>query len=429
MIAVIIVVLAIAFALLWLGVKRQRRTHLDRDQQNIEILRQEFVDLKAQLDMGELTQEQYQQAYDELVITLGNDLHQDKVERGTHLQFSQGQTLAGVFVVLAVLIPLIYYDLGSPQALNPQSAQNTQNAEATHQQAGMNNMGTITEMVERLRQKLEKDPNNPEGWTMLGRSYMVLKQYDPAVDALRHAYAQNSEDPGVLLMYADALSMQNGGVVNDAAFKLIKRVLAKKPDDPTAMWMAAMAYESKSDYKSAISYWKKLLPVVKNNQADYNEVNMHLAHAEARLSGKPMQIPGTLPATEGQPQQTAAADTSAKAGASVTAVIKLDAKYKQKVSPSETVFVYARAANGPPMPLAVKRLQVKDLPATVTLDDSMAMTSAKLSDFPQVYIGARVSRSGNAMPSSGDLQGRSTTVDTKSGNPKATEVLINQEVM
>jgi len=113
----------------------------------------------------------------------------------------------------------------------------------------------------------------------------------------------------------------------------------------------------------------------------------------------------------------------------VTAVIKLDAKYKQKVSPSETVFVYARAANGPPMPLAVKRLQVKDLPATVTLDDSMAMTSAKLSDFPQVYIGARVSRSGNAMPSSGDLQGRSTTVDTKSGNPKATEVLINQEVM
>ena len=148
---------------------------------------------------------------------------------------------------------------------------------------------------------------------------------------------------------------------------------------------------------------------------------MHLAHAQARLNGKPMVIP--------KPAAAMAQQASNNAGASVTAVIKLDAKYKQQVKPTDTVFVFARAVHGPRQPLAAKRLQVKDLPATITLDDSMAMSPMnKLSDYAQVYIGARVSRSGNAMPSSGDLEGRSGSVETKPSG-KNTEVLIDQEVM
>ena len=421
MIVAIIVVLAIAFALLILGVKWQRTTHLDRDQQNIDILRQEFVDLKAQLEAGELTEAQYQQAYDELVIALGNDLKKDETAAAATPRFNlgQGKTLAGLFVFLAALTFGLYFKLGTPQAVDPSKQQLT--AERAHQQAGMNGMPSITAMVEQLRQKLEKDPNNTEGWMMLGRSYMVLKHYDMAVDAIAHAYAQKSDDPGVLLFYADALTMQNGGTVNEKAFKLIKRALAKTPNDPTAIWMAAMAYESQGDYKTAVGYWQSLLPKVKANASDYQEVEMHLAHAQARLNGKPMVIP--------KPAAAMAQQASNNAGASVTAVIKLDAKYKQQVKPTDTVFVFARAVHGPRQPLAAKRLQVKDLPATITLDDSMAMSPMnKLSDYAQVYIGARVSRSGNAMPSSGDLEGRSGSVETKPSG-KNTEVLIDQEVM
>jgi len=423
MIIAIIIVLAIAFALLTLGVKRQRRSHLDRNQQNIDIVRQEFVDLKAQLEAGEITQAQYQQSYDELVITLGNDLQQETAETKPRFQLSQGKTLIGVFVLLAALTPTLYFILGTPQALNPNQAVNMAD---THQAGGVNNMPSIDAMVEKLKDKLQKEPNNPEGWMMLGRSYMVLKHYDLAVDALSKAYALKSDDPGVLLFYADALTMQNGGNINEKSFKLIKRALTKKPDDPTAMWMAAMAYETQGDYKMAVGYWQKLLPKVQGNASDYQEVQMRLAHAEARLTGKPMVIPSpmSLPA-----QTSANSNANTIANASVTAVIKLDAKYKQQVKPTETVFVFARAVNGPRQPLAAKRLQVKDLPATITLDDSMAMSPMnKLSDYAQVYIGARISRSGNVMPSSGDLQGRSGVVETKKPG-QAIEIVIDQEVM
>ena len=424
MIVAIIIVLVIAFSILTLSLKWQRKTILDRDQQNIDILRQEFVDLKAQLEAGELTQEQYQQAYDELVVALGNDLRNVESDAPPRLQLSQGKTLAGLFVLLTALTFGLYYKLGTPQALNP-AAQQLSVADA-HKSTGASNMPSIESMVEGLRQKLEKDPKNLKGWLMLGRSYMVLKHYDQAVAALTHAYSLNSEDPNILLFYADALTMQNGGLINDKSFKLIKRVLAKSPEDPTAIWMAAMAYENQGDYKTAVSYWEHLLPKVKNNPSDYQEVQMHLAHAQAKLSGKPMVIPSPMQMAQ------AAGDKGKTAGngnASVTAVIKLDAKYLQKVKPTDTVFVFAHAVNGPRQPLAAKRLQVKDLPATITLDDSMAMTPMnKLSDFAQVYIGARISHSGNVMPSSGDLQGRSANLNTKHPGKK-TEVLINQEIM
>lgn len=418
MIVAIIIVLAIAFGVLMLSLKWQRKTNLDRDQQNIDILRQEFVDLKAQLETGELTQEQYAQAYDELVITLGNDLKKVDSDAPPRLQLSQGKTLAGLFVLLTALTFGLYYKLGSPQALNA-STQQLSMADV-HKAAGVNSMPSVESMVEGLRQKLEKNPDNLKGWMMLGRSYMVLKRYDLAVDALTHAYSMNSEDPGVLLFYADALTMQNGGTINDKGFKLIKRALAKAPENPTAMWMAAMAYEAQGDYKTAITYWQKLLPKLQGSPKDYQEAQMRLAHAQARLSGKPMVV--LAPPSE--PKQT-----GNHTGASVTAVIKLDAKFQQKVKPTDTVFVFAHAVNGPRQPLAAKRLQVKDLPATVTLDDSMAMSPMnKISDYSQVYIGARISHSGNVMPSSGDLQGRSTNLNTKQPG-KNTEVLINQEIM
>lgn len=435
MIGAIVIMLAIAIAALVVGVRAQRESKLpDRDQQNIDILRQEFVELQARHDAGELNETEYEQAYAELVTTLGTDLQAAaEPAKPPRWQVTQGKTLIGVFVLLAVLAPGLYYLLGNPAAINavPMSAADPNAVNNPHAGAGggATNLPSIEVMVDRLRQKLEENPNNPEGWLMLGRSYMTMNQYDKAVDALTRAYAQNSEDPTILLAYADALTMQNGGLVNDKAFKLIQRVLEKKPNEPVALWMAAMAYEGKQDLKTAVDYWKRLLPLVPANSPDYREVQMRLAQAEARLTGNPLVMPPEHPPLAVAQDTPAAPVAPAAGGASVTAVIKLDEKYKQRVKADDTVFVFARAVNGPRQPLAAKRLQVKDLPATITLDDSMAMSPMnKLSDHPQVLIGARVSRSGNVMPSTGDLQGSSDVVETKQ-HGQTVQITINQEVM
>ena len=114
---------------------------------------------------------------------------------------------------------------------------------------------------------------------------------------------------------------------------------------------------------------------------------------------------------------------------SIKAVIDVHDLMRDKIEGNETVFVFARAVKGPRQPLAAKRMKVSELPATVVLDDSMAMTPMnKLSDHEQVYIGARITRSGNPIPSSGDLQGRSGVVNTK--NQKGiVKIVIDQEIL
>ena len=433
MIGAIVIMVAIAVAALLVGMKWQRDSRLpDRNQQNIDILRQEFVELKARHDAGELNEADYKQAYDELVVTLGTDL-QSEVQPTARppLQVTQGKTLIAAFILLAVLAPSLYYVLGNPAAINApkMSAADAHSPTNPHAAANDKNLPTIEVMVDRLRKKLEENPNNPEGWLMLGRSYMTMNQYAKAVDALTRAYSQNSNDPSILLAYADALAMQNGGIVDDKGFKLIQRVLEIKPNEPSALWMAAMAYEGKQDLPTAIAHWKRLLSLVEANPNDYREVQMRLAQAEARLTGNPLVLPPAhppMPMAQATPNTPVAAPAS---GASVTAVIKLDDRYKQRVNADDTVFVFARAVNGPRQPLAAKRLQVKDLPATIKLDDSMAMSPMnKLSDHAQVLIGARVSRTGNVMPSTGDPQGSSDVVETKKQG-QTVQITINQEVM
>ncbi|MFN2349424.1 MAG: hypothetical protein ABR558_07620 [Thioalkalivibrio sp.] len=94
----------------------------------------------------------------------------------------------------------------------------------------------------------------------------------------------------------------------------------------------------------------------------------------------------------------------------VAGTVSLDPELAEQVSPEETVFLFARLPEGPPMPLAIQRLQVKDLPYRFQLDDSHAMTERVLSSVPQVVVVARVSRSGQAMPRAGDLEGQSGVV-------------------
>ena len=143
------------------------------------------------------------------------------------------------------------------------------------------------------------------------------------------------------------------------------------------------------------------------------------------LATRPSDHP-PIPADAGQDQRNAnppARSQSALPMRSIKVAVKLSPALAGKAAPGDTVFIFARAAQGPKMPLAIVRMQMKDLPTTVTLDDSMAMVpDMKMSSFPQLVIGARISKTGDAIPKPGDLEGYAPPL--KAGAAGPVEVVI-----
>ena len=413
--ASIFIMIAIAVVAMFAGIYRQKnKIDVDREQQNIDILRQQLADLKQQHAAGELSDDDFQRAHDELAVTLQNDIAQtDVTVAGSKYQQLHSQRVTGIIILLCVgiITPVLYYKLGNPAAID---AKNSMPADAAHQSAGHDAPGSIEVMVQRLEQKMQANPDNAEGWFMLGRSYMVMRKYDKAVPAFEHAFRLNASDPDVLVSYADALAMQSGGGISGKSFELVKQALELDPANKVALWLTAMGYEAQNDYKSATGYWQRLLPLMQAEPQQYTEVEARLQNAANRAGIKLAKQPvAKIPVSSKQLKVT----------------VSLADKFKQSLKGSETVFVFARAAKGPPQPLAAKRLTVGDLPATIVLDDSMAMIpSNKLSDHKEVYVGARVSRNGNPIAASGDIQGRSKVLDMRKSHGTVT-IVMDQEVL
>jgi cytochrome c-type biogenesis protein CcmH len=227
---------------------------------------------------------------------------------------------------------------------------------------------------------------------MLARSYMSLNRYKEAVDALEKTNELVPDNPVVMLRYADALTMLRGGQMSGKPFELVKRAVELSPEDQTGLWLIGMGYEEQGAYKKAISYWNKLLPLLTDDQSKAQV--QKLINRAKRKAG--------IDVADNSQQQRIKENKSIQ---SISVSVRIEQAQLKNVSENDVVFIFARALQGPPMPLAVVRKQVKDLPIDVVLDDSMAMMeSMKLSSFKQVQIVARVSKSGTAKVQSGDLE-------------------------
>ena len=203
------------------------------------------------------------------------------------------------------------------------------------------------------------------------------------------------DETSVILAYADALAMSRDGRISGMPFQLVMTALKKEPNNTTALWLAGLGHSEQSEFKEAIKSWQKLLPLLAGNKQSENKIRSLIAQANSQLSGKPVAQVIEPPVKK---------NTTTSAFINVT--VSLSAQFKDKVSPDDVVFIYAKASQGPPMPLAAARKRVSDLPVTVRLDDSMAMMpQMKLSAFSMVTVGARISKSGSAIGQSGDLQG------------------------
>lgn len=282
----------------------------------------------------------------------------------------------------------------------------------------------VQAMVAKLEERLKTQPDDVEGWQMMARSYAVMGRHADAVKAYQRLVALKPQDAQALADLADATAMVNGRSMDGEPEKLILQAVKLDPRNVKALALAGTVAFNHSDFKMAVTYWEQAMAVA-GRSSDYGQ---QLAGAldEARQRAGLPAAPAA--ATAGSAPSAAPADTVAAATspASIRGRVSLRAGLKDKVGPEDTVFIFARPSSGSRMPLAILKKKVSDLPLDFTLDDSLAMSpAARLSGAQQVVVGARISRTGNAMPSAGDLQALSAPVDV---NAKGVALEIGEPV-
>jgi cytochrome c-type biogenesis protein CcmH len=339
-------------------------------------------------------------------------------------------------IAVALLLPagaiVLYRLVGDPRALDPASIPPAA-AQAPPEHGGQDMELAIAKLAEKLKQ----NPDDVAGWTLLGRAYLETEHFAEARDALKHAHDLAPAEPDVSVAYAEALTLAGKSHrIEGEAKTLIDAALKADPKNERGLWLLGVSAYQDRDFNGAIATWNRLLAQLPPDSNVIQQVKTQIARAEAERDGRaPPAEEASAPAAAAAESttSTAAAQPPASAAAAgaegphLTVKVALDAKLAAKASPGDTVFVFAKAASGPPMPLAVQRLKVEQLPATVTLTDGMGMLpNMKLSQFPQVIVGARVSKSGNAIAQSGDLQTASKPLEVTTTTPIA--LTIDQTV-
>ena len=310
--------------------------------------------------------------------------------------------LGGLAAVVLVIAAAGYWWTGSPER-SGDAVSASEGASAPAGQPHAMSFEQIAAMADKLAERLKEQPGDAEGWAMLARSYAVLGRNPQAVDAYKKAVDLRDDDAGLLADYADALAIKNQRSLSGEPAKLIARALKLEPDNLKALSLAGTEAFDRKDYAAAVKHWERMIQVGPADSTLVQQVKGSVA--EARELGRlPPPASGAVPGTPAKSTQSAGL-------ASVSGTVTLAPELAKQASPGDTVFVLARAVEGAPMPLAVLRKQVKDLPIEFKLDDSMAMApTAKLSGAAKVIVSARVSKSGDAIPQAGDLAGQSAAV-------------------
>jgi cytochrome c-type biogenesis protein CcmH len=415
-IAAVMMMVALAFVLPPL-MRTRKVSAVSRDDLNTKVIKEQLAELEYDLASGKLDQTQFDAARKDLERELLYDLDADnKLQTATSEHGGRWITLVLIPAIPACAI-LLYQLMGSVELIDRISLAHTASSQQAQQQAQQ--VASIDEMVARLAARLEQQPDDLKGWTMLARSYTILKRYSEAEVAYENVLRLSDENAAAMADYADAMVMANGGTFTDKAGALLTRALELEPGNIKALWLAGHWKNQSGAYAEALEYWQQAALKLPAGSQDATVIGQQISTLQQKLGINAAPVATAQAAT-----RTVTDDTQ---GATLTVHVSLAPDIAAAAAAEDTVFIFARAAQGPRMPLAIVRKQVKDLPVTVTLDDSMAMAPQMvLSKFDQVTVGARVSKSGGALPVSGDLQGSVTPVATRTA--EEIEITINSKV-
>lgn len=333
---------------------------------------------------------------------------------------------AGLALFVAIVGGGGYAWLGAAQhvALGPQTSAGSERGEqaavtppvsASNPDALAQAEARISGMVDRLAERLKGRPDDAEGWQMLGRSYAALGRHGQAIGAYETALRLRPDEPTLLAELAFSAAITNHRVGGADSVQLLQRALKLDPRNPKALALAGTLALERKDYQGAVQYWEQLARDEPPDSPLGRQVQMSIAQAR-QLAGSQMAL---MPVADDALASLTASTPAARPATtgSVGGTVTLAPALQGRVSPDDTVFVFARAVSGSRMPLAVLRKQVKDLPLRFTLDDSLAMSpAAKISGAANVVVGARISKSGKAVAQEGDLQGQVPAVALGTAN-------------
>ena len=373
-------------------------------QANLSVLRSQLTQLDADFATGSINADQLALAKSDIERRA---LEEESTPEIAVVPSRSTRTAWALGLAIPLLALGVYGFLGNINALDPANLQAKAETDPTPEQ--------IEAMVSAFAARLEAVPAtetpDPKAWEMLARSYAAMQKLPEANKAYKRAVELNPGNAQTLADHVEVLAMLQGQSMVGEPTKLLERALVLDPNNLKALALAGSAAFEKQDFAKAAQFWSKAQSLAPPGSDFAKGLASSVEEARAASGQK------------GRPQVTdKSAPTPAVAAVSVQGVVSLSPALKSKVAPDDTVFIFARAAQGPRMPLAILKRKASELPIIFTLDDSTAMADElKLSKFELVIVGARVSKSGNAMPQSGDLIGQSTSV--KLGGSKLTLVI------
>ncbi|MCS6896402.1 MAG: c-type cytochrome biogenesis protein CcmI [Nitrospira sp.] len=401
-------------------------TEVEREK-TLPVYRQQFAELEQDRSSGLLTEDQYQAARQELERRL---LEEVGSTEKTVSPMTQSVSVRGVALTLVLLIPtasgVLYWSLGNPVAMTHPATNGLSASQGEVDDERLMAEGLNT-LIERLKQKLEQNPDDATGWTLLARSYMVMERYAEAVPIFERAINLNPNDANLLADYADALGVHQGRKLDGKPEALIRKALQLDPNNIKALMLSGTVAFNRKDFASAVRDWELAranLPAGSDPES-IEQLTTSIAEAKRRMGGAPlMAVANTALAESSMPADHPPIKKRSDSRA-ITGTVVLGPGMEAKSAGADTLFVFAKDPNGPPMPVSIVRATKKDLPFTFRLDDSTSpMPSRKLSDLETVVVVARLSRSGTAMPESGDLEGMSPPI--KPGTEGITIVIDRQ---
>lgn len=372
--------LAAVFVLLPLVRKQNQPNHVtdtERTEQNIAMFRQRLEELNDELAQGNLLPEQFEQMKSELEQTLLDDVGDKDTPI---LRSTRPSLLLSLTLLLLMLVGSIgwYFSKGSSGGV----------ALAMERENGQ--MPSVEELVVRLEESLKQNPDSADGWFLLARTYMNMGRFDEAAEAIQEVIRLDGRTAVALAQYAQALYFANQNVMTAEIDTLLDEALQADPNEAAALGLRGISAFEAGRYQEAIDYWQNALKFIGDpNSANALRAGVSEAVRRLEAQGETVDI--------------------AVAGPGIKVQVDLSPAAKAAVSPTDTVFIFARAPQGgPPMPLAAARLTVADLPVSITLDDSMAVAPmARLSSAELVNLTARVAKAGTPEPQPGDWQGQS----------------------
>jgi cytochrome c-type biogenesis protein CcmH len=379
--------------LCWPLLRQRHSASTSRKAINTAIYRDQMAELDRDLASGAVARDDHATAREELERRVLEDVADDNAA-----VVAAPRRLPLTALALGVALPAaalaLYFSLGNPAALDPSA-----------QKSAAPTAAEVEKMVATLAEKLEKNPENLQGWVMLGRSYKVMGRFDEAARAFEKAGSAMESEPELMLEVAELSAEQNQGKVEGKGLKLLKQVLKDQPDNPQALVLAGTDAYFRQNYPDAARYWERVLAQVPPDSEDARNLTAGLEKIRSMMG---------QPAAKPAPKAETAVKPEAKANAGATSVsgrVSLAPALQAKAGPDDTVYIFARHANGPRMPLAVLRVKVSDLPKDFSLDDSMAMSpDLKISSASELRIEARVSKTGDAISKPGDLSGEISPV-------------------